>query len=107
MKPTRSSISLYSLALGIVVLAVLFQTHSMFAQAGKVTPYAFSPQAKQVIDRLGTFDSIPADTWQYHLGDIAHGERPDLDTAGWQTIHLRRGVDLREALASYELKGLD
>jgi putative hydrolase of the HAD superfamily len=26
---------------------------------------------------------------------------------GWQTIHLRAGVDLREALASYELKGLD
>ena len=24
---------------------------------------------------------------------------------GWQTIHLRPGVDLREALASYELKG--
>ena len=26
---------------------------------------------------------------------------------GWQTIHLRSGVDLREALSSYELKGLD
>jgi len=26
---------------------------------------------------------------------------------GWQTIHLRPGVDLREALNSYELKGLD
>ena len=26
---------------------------------------------------------------------------------GWQTIHLRPGVDLRVALASYELKGLD
>lgn len=26
---------------------------------------------------------------------------------GWQTIHLRPDVDLRHALASYELKGLD
>lgn len=26
---------------------------------------------------------------------------------GWQTIHLRRDVNLREALASYELMGLD
>jgi putative hydrolase of the HAD superfamily len=26
---------------------------------------------------------------------------------GWQTIHLRPGIDLREALASYELMGLD
>lgn len=26
---------------------------------------------------------------------------------GWQTIHLRPGVNLREALASYDLRGLD
>ena len=26
---------------------------------------------------------------------------------GWQTIHLRSDVSLRESLASYELKGLD
>lgn len=26
---------------------------------------------------------------------------------GWQTIHLRPGVDLREALASYDLRGID
>ena len=26
---------------------------------------------------------------------------------GWQTIHLRPDVDLREALASYDLKGID
>ena len=26
---------------------------------------------------------------------------------GWQTIHLRPDVNLREALASYDLKGLD
>jgi HAD superfamily hydrolase (TIGR01509 family) len=26
---------------------------------------------------------------------------------GWQTIHLRPGVDLREALISYDLQGLD
>jgi HAD superfamily hydrolase (TIGR01509 family) len=26
---------------------------------------------------------------------------------GWQTIHLRPDVNLREALASYDLRGLD
>ena len=26
---------------------------------------------------------------------------------GWQTIHLRPDVNLRESLASYELRGLD
>ena len=116
MKPTRSSFSLCSLAFGIVLLAVLFQAHKLLAQAGQVTPYAFSPQAKQVIDRLGTFDSIPADAWQYHLGDIAHGERPDLDTTAWQTVHLpftaphgavwlRRWVEVPKTLNGYDLAG--
>jgi len=116
LKPTRSSFSLCSLAFGIVLLTVLFQTHNVLAQAGKVKAYTFSPQAKQVIDRLGTFDSIPADTWQYHLGDIAHGERPDLDTAAWQTVHLpfaaphgavwlRRWVEVPKTLHGYDLAG--
>ncbi|MGC1871905.1 MAG: glycoside hydrolase family 38 C-terminal domain-containing protein [Acidobacteriaceae bacterium] len=116
MKPTRSSFSLCSLAFGVVLITVLFPTNNMFAQAGEVTPYAFSAQAKQVIARLGTFDSIPADTWQYHLGDIAHGERPDLDTAGWQTVHLpftaphgavwlRRWVEVPKTLNGYDLAG--
>ena len=116
MKPTRSLFSIFPLAFGIVLLAVLFQTHNIFAQAGQVKPYAFSPQAKQVIDRLGTFDSIPAHTWQYHLGDIAHGERPDLDTSGWQTVHLpftaphgavwlRRWVEVPKTLNGYDLSG--
>ncbi|MGB6111630.1 MAG: glycoside hydrolase family 38 C-terminal domain-containing protein [Acidobacteriaceae bacterium] len=116
MKPTRSSFSLCSLAFGIVLLAVLFQAHELLAQAGQVTPYAFSPQAKLVIDRLGTFDSIPADAWQYHLGDIAHGERPDLDTTAWQTVHLpftaphgavwlRRWVEVPKTLNGYDLAG--
>ncbi|MEO6966254.1 MAG: glycoside hydrolase family 38 C-terminal domain-containing protein, partial [Acidobacteriaceae bacterium] len=47
----------------------------------------FTPQAQKVIDRLDTFSSIPDQDWQYHLGDVPHGERPDVDTSGWQTVN--------------------
>jgi alpha-mannosidase len=116
LKPDRSSLPFCSVAFGIVLLIVLFQVRTLSAQAGKVEAYTFSPPAKQVIDRLGTFASIPADTWQYHLGDIAHGERPDLDTAAWQNVHLpftaphgavwlRRWVEVPTTLHGYDLAG--
>ncbi len=116
MKPIRRSFPLSSLALAVVLLALSFQTQNLFAQAGKVAPYTFSPKAQQVIDRLDTFNSIPAQTWQYHLGDIAHGERPDLDTGAWQTVHLpftaphgavwlRRWVEVPKTLNGYNLAG--
>src|SRR5665213_2845109 len=83
--PLKRLASISSLLVGIVLLSPVCP---LPAQTASPQPYTFSPQAKAVIDRLGTFDSIPADTWQYHAGDIAHGERPDLDTAGWKTLHL-------------------
>ncbi len=94
----------------------LLCSSALVAQAPTPKPYTFSPQAKAVIDRLASFNSIPADTWQYHLGDIPHGERPDLNTSGWQTIHLpyqsgmqtiwlRRWVAVPKALNGYDLNG--
>ncbi len=88
----------------------------LFAQTPSPKPYTFSPNAQAVVQRLGTFDSLSAKTWQYHLGDIAHGERPDLDTSGWQTIHLpftapheavwvRRWIEVPKTLHGYDLTG--
>lgn len=78
--------------------------------------YTFSPQAKAVVARLASFDNIPATEWQYHPGDIAHGERPDLDTSDWQTVKLpftaphgavwfRRWVEVPNNLNGYDLSG--
>ncbi|MHB8301677.1 MAG: alpha-mannosidase [Acidobacteriaceae bacterium] len=89
---------------------------SLSAQVAAPRPYVFSPAAKITLDRLKTFDGIPTDTWQYHVGDVAHGERPDLDTAGWQTIHLpftapheavwfRRSMEVPKNLHGYDIAG--
>lgn len=104
-------ISLLSVAAGLLSPALFLS-----AQTVGPKPYAFSPQAKAALDRLKTFDSIPADTWQYHAGDIAHGERPDLDTTGWQTVHtpfkapheavwFRRSIEVPKTLHGYDLTG--
>lgn len=78
--------------------------------------YTFSPQAKAVVERLASFDSIAAAEWQYHAGDVAHGERPDLNTSDWQTVKLpftaphgavwfRRWVEVPKTLNGYDLSG--
>lgn len=94
----------------------LFVGSALFAQTASPKPYTFSPQAKAVLNRLAAFDTIPADTWQYHLGDIPHGERLDLDTSDWQTIHtpykstsdavwLRQWITIPKTLEGYSLNG--
>jgi alpha-mannosidase len=99
-----------------VITALLGTTPTLAAQSVSPQHYSFSPAAKAALDRLATFDSIPADTWQYHPGDIAHGERPDLDTSGWQTVRLpftapheavwfRRLVEVPKTLNGYDLSG--
>ncbi|HET9087231.1 MAG TPA: glycoside hydrolase family 38 C-terminal domain-containing protein [Acidobacteriaceae bacterium] len=92
------------------------QAGTLAAQTGTPKPYVFSGQAKAALDRLALFQAIPAETWQYHAGDIAHGERRDLDTSGWQTVHLpftaprgavwfRRTVEVPKTLHGYDITG--
>ena len=99
-----------------LAIGVLAGSVNVLAQAASPQPYAFSTTAKAALDRLASFDGIPANTWQYHAGDIAHGERPDLDTKGWQTVRLpftaphdavwfRRLVEVPKTLNGYDLTG--
>ena len=98
--------------------AFALMVHISTLSAQNILPkqYVFTANAKTVIDRLGTFDAIPASTWQYHLGDVAHGEQVDLDTSGWQTVHtpftapheavwFRRWVEVPKTLHGYDLTG--
>ncbi len=75
-----------------------------------------SPQMQVVLDRLGDIQPSSKKTWQYHPGDVPHGERVDLDTTGWQTIHMpymaprgavwvRRWIEVPKTLHGYDLTG--
>ncbi|MEO6964942.1 MAG: hypothetical protein ABI076_03470, partial [Acidobacteriaceae bacterium] len=77
---TRASrlFSALSLVFGFALLTV--SAHGQRRSEGPANAYKFTPQAQKVIDRLDTFSSIPDQDWQYHVGDVPHGERPDVDT---------------------------
>ncbi len=77
---------------------------------------SLSPDSQKVIERLGTFDQLPAAQWRYHAGDLAHGEAVDLDDSSWPTVSARsqssteaawyrRLVEVPKSLNGYDLTG--
>jgi alpha-mannosidase len=75
-----------------------------------------SPEAQKVIERLSTFDDLPAAEWRYHAGDLPHGESPSLDDSGWplvkarseapnEAVWYRREVEVPKTLNGYDLTG--
>jgi alpha-mannosidase len=77
---------------------------------------ALSAQTKEAIQQLGALSSLPADQWRFHLGDLAHGESPDLDDAIWSVVQrdsgdyndavwYRRLIEVPKNLNGYDLTG--
>ena len=75
-----------------------------------------SPESQKVIERLSSFDSLPAEQWKYHSGDLAHGELSSLDDSNWalvkrgstaptDAVWYRRVVEVPKALNGYDLTG--
>ncbi|HEY1901890.1 MAG TPA: glycoside hydrolase family 38 C-terminal domain-containing protein [Terracidiphilus sp.] len=72
--------------------------------------------SQAVVGRLSELDSLPADEWRFHAGDLAHGESTDLDDSSWQTVKgptrgsqdaewFRRWVEVPQSLHGYDLTG--
>ena len=77
---------------------------------------SLSPQAQKVIERLSTFDDLPAVEWRYHAGDLPHGEDPTLDDSSWpiakprseapnESVWYRRTIEVPQTLNGYDLTG--
>ncbi|MFC5862319.1 glycoside hydrolase family 38 C-terminal domain-containing protein [Acidicapsa dinghuensis] len=69
-----------------------------------------------VVTRLSELDSLPADEWRFHDGDLPHGESTSLDDSSWQTVNLhfqtgkdaswfRRWIEVPKDLHGYDLTG--
>jgi alpha-mannosidase len=103
----------------VLFLACLFgrvkangQTASQAAEIVK----SLSASSHAVVDRMTQLNRLPADAWQYHAGDLAHGEAPDLDDRSWQVIKektetsqeavwFRRWIEVPQNLHGYDLTG--
>jgi alpha-mannosidase len=102
-------------ALLFLACALLLGADSAGAQAADPLQ-ALSPAAQRTVSKLRSLNSIPAGDWKFHAGDLAHGEAPELDDSGWQTVTgnshaptqavwYRRWIEVPKTLNGYDLSG--
>jgi alpha-mannosidase len=101
-----------SAVLSLLATAALAQSAEEAARiAGKL-----STNSQAVIQRLSALDTLPADGWRTHTGDLAHGEAVDLDDSSWPVVHagaqvgtdaiwFRRAITVPPTLDGYDLTG--
>src|SRR5450756_144385 len=105
----------------VLLLPVTFSFMSMSSQAQAPKDIAQLTQAlpsasQKVIERLSTFDNLPAAQWRYHAGDLPHGESPTLDDSAWPIVEphskasfeaawYRRTIEVPKTLNGYDLTG--
>jgi alpha-mannosidase len=99
------------LAFALLIIAPLL------ARAQSPDPLStLSPSAHQTVQRLASLNSISADDWKFHAGDVPHGEAPDLDDSSWQAVSARshaptdavwyrRWIEVPRTLNGYDLTG--
>ncbi|HEY0785789.1 MAG TPA: alpha-mannosidase, partial [Acidobacteriaceae bacterium] len=78
---------------------------------------ALSPQARTTVERLRTLNTIAADQWRYHAGDLAHGEAVTLDDSSWPVVSpkskapgeaawYRHSIEVPRTLHGYDPTGM-
>jgi alpha-mannosidase len=113
--------SALNIVLTITACAALFLLSCFFAQAQSAKQIAqrihtLSPESQKVIERLSSFDNLPAEQWRYHIGDLSHGESPNLDDSHWplvktnsqaptDAVWYRQTVVVPKTLNGYDLTG--
>ena len=86
------------------------------AEQEKPLPSLLTPESQKVLDKLASLSVFPGPTWQYHAGDLPHGESPSADNAGWQAVStpatlpaeavwLRAAFEVPKTLNGYDLTG--
>jgi alpha-mannosidase len=77
-----------------------------------------SAASQEVARQLAGLTELPAQQWKQHVGDVAHGEAPDLNDGDWTTVvgsesshapqdavWYRRRIDVPKTLNGYDLTG--
>jgi alpha-mannosidase len=83
---------------------------------GAPKPAVLGAGAEATLKTLSELNTLPMKEWQYHEGDVDHGERPELDDSQWKTVTapfdapngavwFRRTVVVPEHLQGYDVTG--
>jgi len=92
-----------------IARAQFYQNHP---DVQKILP---EPQ-RDVVARLENLSELPSGVWHYHVGDLPHGEDPDLDDSSWLVakpdstlptapLWFRQWVTVPKTLDGYDLTG--
>jgi alpha-mannosidase len=109
----------FLLTMAVMLAPPLLLPFSARAQSAKQVAEitrTLSPESQKVIELLSSLDSLPAELWRFHSGDLAHGESPSLDDSSWplmksgsaaptEAVWYRRVVEVPKALNGYDLTG--
>ncbi len=88
------------------------QRPTAFTRAADLLP----ADARPVVDRLMSLRQLPDGPWQFHVGDLPHGEDASLDTNSWPVMKVdtqapndamwfRQTVEVPQTLNGYDLTG--
>ena len=88
----------------------------MVSSAAPAESYRFSKESQAVVARLASFAYLPSRDWQYHEGDLAHGEDATADASGWKNVAipftaskqvawLRKELVVPKSFNGYDLSG--
>ncbi len=110
-KSWLASIAMASLATSAIgALIAGAQTPEQAAQVVQ----SLSEHSRTVVQRLSELDQLPAEQWRSHVGDLPHGESPDLDDSSWtqvkphqevskQAVWFRRTIEVPQSHHGYNL----
>ncbi len=110
---TRKTLTCATVALAGACAALPF---ALYAQNPPDKGPQLTTDEQRVVDRLESLDSVPAGSWRFHVGDIAHAEAVDLNDSDWQTaapkstaptqaVWYRREIEVPKTLHGYDLTG--
>jgi alpha-mannosidase len=112
------NISLVAVALSVPVIGLfsgMSANAQTAAQAAEIVK-SLSGRSQAVVARLSGLNRLSAEEWRFHVGDLAHGESPDLDDSAWplvkprieapqDAVWFRRWIEVPRSLHGYDLAG--
>ena len=112
------TLGIAAVAVAALVFGVLGGTQARAQNSEQVAQLLkpYTDHAKTVVQRLTELNTLPAEEWRYHAGDLAHGESPELDDSSWQLVKprmeaphdavwFRRWMEVPQNLHGYDLTG--
>ncbi len=112
LKPFRGLLCL------LFVISLFFCNRTTAAEGlqERPLPSLMTPDSQKVLDKLASLTALPTPNWRYHAGDLAHGESPAVDDAGWQAVAppatlpaqalwIRATIEVPKTLYGYDLTG--